>query len=55
MTALRFGCVGGIVVTVVLAFGVSLVLGIIYDNTVVIVCSVLFDKLISGIRRIRNK
>lgn len=55
ITALRFGCVGGIAVTVVLAFVVSLVLGIIYDNTVVIVCSVLFDKLISGIRRIRNK
>ena len=45
VTALRFGCVGGIVATVVLAFGVSLVLGMLYDNTVVIVCSVLFDKL----------
>ena len=55
ITALRFGCAGGIAVTVVLAFAVSLVLGIIYDNTVVIVCSVLFDKLIGGIRRIRNK
>lgn len=55
ITALRFGCAGGIVVTVVLAFAVSLVLGIIYDNTVVVVCGVLFDKLISGIRRIRNK
>ena len=55
ITALRFGCAGGIAVTVVLAFAVSLVLGIIYDNTVVIVCGVLFDKLISGIRRIRKK
>ena len=45
VTALRFGCVGGIVATVVLAFGVSLVLGMLYDNTVVIVCSVAFDKL----------
>ena len=45
VTALRFGCIGGIAASVVLTFIVSLILGMIYDNTVVILFSVLFDKL----------
>lgn len=44
VTALRFGCIGGIVATVTLTFVVCLIMAIVFDNTVVIVCSVLFDK-----------
>lgn len=55
VTALRFGCIGGIAATVLLAFAVSLLLGIVYDNTVVIMLSVLFDKLVNGLKAIRHK
>lgn len=44
VTALRFGCAGGIIATVVLTFIVCLVIAIVYDNTVVIVCDMIFDK-----------
>lgn len=55
ITALRFGCIGGIGATVVVTFLVCLVMGILYDNTVVIVCNVLFEKLISTIGKIMHK
>ncbi len=55
ITALRFGCIGGIVATVAVTFLVCLVMGIIYDNTVVIVCNVLFDKLVEKIGKITHK
>ena len=45
ITALRFGCVGGIAASVAATFAVCIVMAVIYDNTVVIVCNVLFDKL----------
>lgn len=45
ITALRFGCIGGIAVTVVLTFAVCLAMALVFDNTVVIVCSVIFEKL----------
>ncbi len=46
VTALRFGCIGGIAATVVLTLAVCLIMAIIFDNTVVIVCSAIFDKLV---------
>lgn len=55
ITALRFGCIGGIGATVVVTFLVCLVMGILYDNTVVIVCHVLFEKLISTIGKMMHK
>lgn len=55
ITALRFGCIGGIAVTVILTFLVCLVMAIVLDNTVVIVCSVLFDKLANKIIKKQNK
>lgn len=55
ITALRFGCIGGIGATVVVTFLVCLVMGILYDNTVVIVCNVLFEKLITVIGKITHK
>lgn len=45
ITALRFGCLGGIVVTVSLTFVICLLMAIVFDNTVVIVCNVIFDKI----------
>lgn len=45
ITALRFGCLGGIAASVVATLIVCIVLAIAFDNTVVIVCNVLFDKL----------
>lgn len=45
ITALRFGCLGGIAASVAATFVVCAVMAIIYDNTVVIVCSVIFDKV----------
>lgn len=45
LTALRFGCLGGIAVSVAATLAVCTVLAMVFDNTVVIVCSVLFDKL----------
>lgn len=44
LTALRFGCVGGIPATVAATFLVCIVMAVIFDNTVVIVCNVAFDK-----------
>lgn len=55
ITALRFGCVGGIGATVVVTFLVCLAMGIIYDNTVVIVCNVLFEKIVEMIGKMMNK
>lgn len=55
ITALRFGCVGGIGVTVVVTFLVCLAMGILYDNTVVIVCNVLFERLIAIIGKMVHK
>lgn len=45
ITALRFGCIGGIAVTVTLTFIICLAMAIVFDNTVVIVCNVIFDKI----------
>ncbi|MFG6320487.1 MAG: acyltransferase [Lachnospiraceae bacterium] len=45
ITALRFGCIGGIAASVLVTFAVCLVMAVVFDNTVVIVCSVIFDKL----------
>lgn len=55
ITALRFGCIGGIGVTVVVTFLVCLGMGILYDNTVVIVCNVLFEKVITTFGKIMHK
>lgn len=55
ITALRFGCIGGIGVTVVVTFLVCLMMGIVYDNTVVIVCNVLFEKLVENIGKVIEK
>lgn len=49
ITALRFGCLGGIAASVVVTFIVCIVIALIFDNTVVIVCNVLFDKLTAGL------
>lgn len=45
ITALRFGCLGGIAASVAVTFAVCLAMAVVYDNTVVVVCSVIFDKL----------
>ena len=55
VTAMRFGCIGGIVATVVLTFVICLGIGIIYDNTVVIITNVIFDKLVSLFKRNKYK
>ena len=55
ITALRFGCIGGIGATVVVTFLVCLAMGILYDNTVVIVCNVLFEKIVEAIAKITHK
>lgn len=47
ITALRFGCLGGIAASVAETFAVCLVMAFVFDNTVVIVCNVLFDRLTS--------
>jgi peptidoglycan/LPS O-acetylase OafA/YrhL len=45
ITALRFGCLGGIIATVVTTFIVCTVIAIAFDNTVVIVLNVIFEKI----------
>lgn len=45
ITALRFGCIGGIAATVILTFLICLMMAVVFDNTVVIVCNVIFDKI----------
>ena len=45
ITALRFGCFGGIAASVAATFAVCLGMAFLFDNTVVIVCNVLFDKM----------
>lgn len=55
ITALRFGCIGGIAATVVVTFLVCLAMGILYDNTVVIVCHVLFEKIVEAIGKRAHK
>lgn len=52
ITALRFGCLGGIAVSVAAAFVVCIVMAVVFDNTVVIVCHVLFDKLTARLERV---
>mgnify|MGYP001028910395 CR=1 FL=1 len=47
ITALRFGCLGGIAASVAATFAVCLVMAFVFDNTIVIVCNVLFDRLTS--------
>lgn len=49
ITALRFGCLGGVAASVATALVVCVVLAFVFDNTVVIVCNTLFDKLTVGI------
>ena len=51
MTAMRFGCIGGIVATVALTFAICLGIGLIYDNTVVIIANVIFEKIVSLFKR----
>lgn len=55
VTAMRFGCIGGIIASVVLTFAVCIVMSVALDNTVVIVCNVLFDKLSARILSAANK
>ena len=57
VTALRFGCIGGIAATLVLTLAVCLVMAIIFDNTVVIVCSAILDRIVKlfSIRRQNNE
>ncbi|MBO5144167.1 MAG: acyltransferase [Lachnospiraceae bacterium] len=45
ITALRFGCIGGIIASVVVTFAACLAMAVVFDNTVVIVCNVLFEKV----------
>jgi peptidoglycan/LPS O-acetylase OafA/YrhL len=45
ITALRFGCIGGIIATVILTFITCIIMAIVFDNTVVIVLNTVFDKL----------
>jgi hypothetical protein len=45
ITALRFGCIGGIIATVIATFFTCIIMAIAFDNTVVIVLNTLFDKL----------
>lgn len=54
ITALRFGCIGGIAASVLATFAVCMVMAVVFDNTVVIVCSVIFDKLTGMIFRTRS-
>lgn len=49
ITALRFGCLGGIAASVAVTLSVCIVLAVVFDNTVVIVCNVCFDKLTAGL------
>lgn len=46
ITALRFGVFGGIAATVALTFLICLGMAIVFDNTVVIVCNAIFDKIV---------
>ncbi len=55
ITALRFGCIGGIAATVVLTFLICLAMAIVIDNTVVIVCTVIFDRISEKIMNIFEK
>lgn len=52
ITALRFGCIGGIGATVILTLFVCLLMAIVFDNTVVIVCNLVFDRLVQKIQGI---
>lgn len=52
ITALRFGCVGGIGATVILTFIVCLFMAVVFDNTVVIVCNLIFDRIVQKIQGI---
>ncbi len=45
VTALRFGCIGGVAAMVFLVLLISVLAAIIFDNTVVIIFTTLFDKL----------
>jgi peptidoglycan/LPS O-acetylase OafA/YrhL len=47
ITALRFGCVGGIIASVIFTFITCIIMAIIFDNTVVIVLNTAFDRLCS--------
>lgn len=51
ITALRFGCFGGIAASVAATFAVCLGMALLFDNTVVIVCNVLFDKMTSRLAK----
>ena len=55
ITALRFGCIGGIGATVVTTFLICLLIAVVFDNTVVIVCSVIFEKLVKIITKLKRK
>ena len=55
VTAMRFGCIGGIVATVALTFVICLAIGIIYDNTVVMITNVIFEKIVSLFKRNKYK
>lgn len=49
ITPLRFGCIGGVGASVAVTLVVCTVMAVVFDNTVVIVCNVLFDKLTTGL------
>lgn len=51
ITALRFGCIGGIAASVAVTFAVCMAIALVFDNTVVIVCNVLFDRVIGRFSR----
>lgn len=46
MSVMRGHIVGGLVVTNLIAFAVSLAFVILFDNTIVIICNTLFDKIV---------
>lgn len=55
VTALRYGCLGGIAASVALTFLVCIVLAVLFDNTVVIVFRVIFEMLTNRFLRSTGK
>jgi Flp pilus assembly pilin Flp len=49
ITALRYGCIGGIIATVIVTLITCIIMAIVFDNTVVIVLNTIFDKLCATI------
>lgn len=55
VTALRFGCLGGIAASVALTYIVCFILAFVFDNSVVIVVNMLFDRLCAAFTRLFKK